>query len=358
MKISIGILAYNESKSIDLTLKSLFQQSLFNDADAINTIEIVIIPNGCSDNTADISRTILTELIQHSVHPNLLFLVAEITEAGKSNAWNHYIHEFSDPTAEYLFLMDADIQFLESNTLQNTINTLEHNQSAYVAVDMPIKDIVSKPNKNPIEQLSILVSALTFNNCDIWICGQFYCGRANVLRQIWMPRGIIVEDGFLTMMILTSNFTSLPMQLGAASCAENRIVRTPNASHSFVALTNPQRLLRREKYTIVGMTVNYYLFEYLEKNCHDRLDAGSLIKQMNDKDYLWLNHLFTDILSQKKWWIIPKSWLFSRLKGLNYHPFHRAVLLFPVAIITLLLNSIVFFQANRDMRNGKNVGYW
>ena len=79
---------------------------------------------------------------------------------------------------------------------------------------------------------------------------------------------------------------------------------------------------------------------------------------MNDKDPLWLNHLFADILSKKNWWIIPNAWLFSRFEGLKYHPLPKAILLFPVAAIALFVNLIVFFQANRDMRNGNNIGYW
>ena len=350
MKISIGILAYNESESIDLTLKSLFQQSLFDDANAQNAIEIVVVPNGCSDNTADVSRTILAELTQHSVHPQIRAAVCEVAEAGKSNAWNRYVHDFADPTAEYLFLMDADIQFLEIHTLRNTIDTLEHDRAAQIAVDTPTKDIVSKPHKSPIEKLSVLVSASVLDRDEVWICGQFYCGRAAILRQIWMPRGIVLEDGFLTIMIRNSNFTSVPIF--------DRIVRTPNAAHSFEALTDPQRLLRHEKCVVIGMTINHYLFEYLEKICHGKLDAGASIEQMNRKNPLWLNHLFADILSQKSWWIIPTIWLFSRFESLKTYSWFQAIRLFPVAVITLLVNSIVFFQANRDMRNGNNIGYW
>lgn len=351
MKISLGILAHNESKSIDRTLNSLFEQSLFADADAQHPIEIVVVPNGCSDNTADISRTTLTALTEQSAHPNLDFSVVEVAEAGKSNAWNLYMHHFSDSSANYLFVMDADIQLLEIHTLRNTIDILEHNPAAHIAVDTPVKDIVFKPNKNPLEQLSVVVSSSALNNDNVWICGQFYCGRAAILRQIWMPRGITSEDSFLTMVIRNGNCTSSP-QL-------DRIVRTPNASHSFEALTDPQQLLRHEKRIVIGMTVNYYLFEYLYKKCHERrLDAGTFIKQMNDRDPLWLKHLFQNTLSQTGWWLIPTAWLCRRFESLKYHPWHQAILRFPIAVMALLVDSIVFFQANRDMRRGHHIGYW
>jgi glycosyltransferase involved in cell wall biosynthesis len=350
MKISIGILAHNESKSIERTLKSLFQQSLFDDADSQTTIEIVVVPNGCGDDTADISRTTLSELAQHYPYPNLRSSVVEIAEAGKSNAWNLYVHCFSDPTAQYLFLMDADIQLLEIHTLRNTIDILEGNPTAQIAVDTPVKDIVFKKNKNPIEQLSVLISSAAVNNYDVWICGQFYCGRAESLRQIWMPLGIINEDGFLTMVIRTGNCTSSPRL--------DRIVRTPNASHSFEALTAPHKLLRHEKRIVIGMTLNHYLFKHLNKNCHDRLDASTFIKQMNERDPLWIGHLFENILAQQGWWLIPTPWLFRRFESLKYRPWYQAILRFPIAAMALVVDAIVFLQANRDMQSGNHVGYW
>jgi glycosyltransferase involved in cell wall biosynthesis len=350
MNISIGILAYNESESIGLTLKSLFGQSLLDDADAQTTIEIVVIPNGCSDNTAEIARATSIELTQHCPHPNLRCSVVEVAEAGKSNAWNKYVHSFSDPVADYLFLMDADIQLREVDTLRNAIEILERTPIAQIAVDTPIKDIVFKPHKNPLEQLSVLISSKAMNNDNIWICGQLYCGRAAILRQIWMPPGIINEDGFLTMLIRNSNCTSSPILA--------RIVRTPNASHSFEALTAPLKLLRHEKRIAIGMTVNHYLFKHLKQNCHDRLDAGTFIKQMNDRDPLWLKHFFQNTLSQTGWWLIPTPWFLRRFESLKYRPWHQAILRFPIAVMALLVDTIVFVQANRDMRSGNHIGYW
>lgn len=350
MKISIGILAYNESASIGSTLKSLFGQSLFAAAESQTAIEIAIVANGCQDNTAEIARATLTELTQHCAHSQLQFSVMEVAEAGKSNAWNLYVHSYSDPSANYLFVMDADIQLLEIHTLRNAIDILERTQTAQIAVDTPVKDIVFKPHKNLLEQLSVLISSAAVDNNDVWICGQFYCGRAASLRQIWMPLGIINEDGFLTIVIRNHNCTSSPRL--------DRIVRTPNASHSFEALTAPHQLLRHEQRIVIGMTINHYLFKYLNKNCHDRLDAGTLIEQMNERDPLWLRHLFENILAQQGWWLIPTPWLFRRFESLKYRPWHQAILRFPIAVMALIVDTIVFFQANRDMHSGNHIGYW
>jgi hypothetical protein len=308
------------------------------------------VPNGCTDDTANVARIVLADLVARSKLTRVKYAVCEVAEPGKTNAWNRYVHQFSAPHAKYLLLMDADIEFLGDRTVRNTIDELERTPRANVAVDTPTKDIVLKPNKNLIEKLSLSVSAAATNSTEVWICGQFYCGRGEVLRQIWMPPGLLAEDGFLTTIIWTNNLTSAP--------EIDRIVRTPNAAHTFEALTNPQKLMRHEKRVTIAMTINHYLFEYLDRICDRDRDAGTVIKQMNDRDPAWLKHLFQDVLDRQKWWIIPTAWLFGRFRALKYQSLPRMVLLLPATSVAFLVNLVVFFQANRDMRRGMNIGYW
>ena len=54
MHVTIGILAYNESEVIARTIGSLFEQSVFSGRGATLPDvqwEIVVVPNGCRDNT-------------------------------------------------------------------------------------------------------------------------------------------------------------------------------------------------------------------------------------------------------------------------------------------------------------------
>src|SRR6476646_5141292 len=125
LNISIGILAHNEAAVISQTLQSLFQQNLFDDAVSGIGIEIVVVSNGCTDETAAIARSTLDHLAQQSIHPKVQWQVCEVLQAGKPNAWNLYVHQFSNPAADYLILMDADIQFIEPQTLSSMVKTLE-----------------------------------------------------------------------------------------------------------------------------------------------------------------------------------------------------------------------------------------
>ena len=92
--IGIGILAYNEQDDIADTLKSLFQQSIFKDpvlgdAGRISSIEIIVVPNGCTDETTGVAKATLERLKQdftsfNSTELGLACQVRDIRTAGKS----------------------------------------------------------------------------------------------------------------------------------------------------------------------------------------------------------------------------------------------------------------------------------
>lgn len=347
LNISIGILAYNESSSIRTTLQSLFQQSLFSKLNPHEIIEIVVVPNGCTDETAAVSRATLDELVKHFPQPNVRWRVCEVEQPGKANAWNLYVHEFSDSAADYLFLMDADIQFLDSCTLHHMLNTLEATPNAWVCVDEPVKDVALKEKKNLMERLSASVSA---SGGATAICGQLYCGRAAVLRGIWMPPGLQVEDGFLRAMIVTDRFTSPEVV--------DRVVLAKSASHVFEAYADLNRLLRHERWLVVGSTINAFVFGYLWANCNKQQDAGLLIKRRNEEDPFWLHQFVQAAVSENGWWVIPRPFLFRRFQSLRYHSPLKAILRLPVAVISFLVDLLIFFQANRELHRGDGLGYW
>lgn len=340
MKISIGILAYNEANSISTTLVSLFRQSIFQEVDSKTVIEVVVVPNGCTDETATISTTTLQELVQSAANRYISWRVCEVQEAGKPNAWNLYVHEFSDPDADYLFLMDADIQFLELSTLHSMIQTLEKTPDAWVSVDTLVKDVALKPQKNLMEKLSVAVSGVSGAK-SVWICGQLYCGRTEILSKIWMPKGIEVEDGFLWKMIVTDLLT-------VPEVAE-RVTRANSASHVFEAYTDIPRLLRHEHWLILGNTINSFIYRDLELICNKQENAGSIIKTRNEQDPFWVDKLIESNVSKKNGWVIPKSLLLRRFTSLLEKSLHKVVLFFPIAFIAFFVDLLVCFQANNRL---------
>jgi glycosyltransferase involved in cell wall biosynthesis len=356
--ISIGVLAYNEADSIAQTLRSLFQQSIFQMQQF--AIEVVVIPNGCTDSTPSIAQDTLQELTQRPALPlqespsSLQYRICDLPQAGKSNAWNYYIHDFSARTAEFLVLMDADIQFLNPRTLEELINALQTNPETWISVGIPIKDVALKRHKNLIEHLSIAVSKSAQESLHLdnpVICGQLYCGRATALREIWMPIGLPVEDGFLRAIACTEGFTT-------TSGSFRRIQKVPSATHVFEAYTHIAALLHHEKRLIMGSVINALLFDYLWNNCSPEQPAGALIRQRNQQDPNWLHQLLQEKLAEQGWWVIPSDFSLRRLQGLRSYSLARKILRLSLVLIASFADWIVCIQANAALKRGEGIGYW
>jgi len=350
MKLSIGVLAHNESDSIGILLNSLCQQSILINSNLADIIEIIVIPNGCNDNTAAIARRTLEQLALESSKATWKWKVCEVPEAGKSNAWNFFVHQFSAPDTDFFCLMDADIKLHDIHALGKMLGMLEKNPEYWIALDQPIKDIEQKQSKSWLEKLSVAVSKSS-NKGQLYICGQLYCGRAEPLRQMYMPAGLPVEDGFLTQMVINENFTVKNPTF------EKRIVRVSEASHIFEAYTNPLDLINHEVRVVVGIVINDLLTSYLQKQCSKTLTAGMLVKKMNQSDPLWLESFKRDSLAQNKW-IIPISLMFRRYRSLRNHSWRKALFRIPIATLAFMVDISIFVRANSTLHHEVITSYW
>ena len=350
MKLSIGILAHDESDSIAVVLDSLCQQSIFTNSTPVDVIEIIVVPNGCNDQTAAIARKTLAQLALASKKVSWRWQVYEVKQAGKSNAWNLFIHQFTAPDADFFCLIDADIKLQDSLTLEKMLAALIKNPEYWIALDQPIKDIAQKPSKNWLEKLSVAVSQSS-NKGQLYICGQLYCGRAKPLRQMFMPAGLPVEDGFLTQMVITENFTLKNPTF------EKRIVRVSGAFHTFEAYTNPLELINHEVRVVVGIVINSLLSNYLQTRCSKTLTGGMLVSKMNQSDPLWLDSFKRDSLAQTKW-IIPISLMFRRYRSLKNHPWRAALLRIPLATLAFIVDISIFIRANSTLYHEVITSYW
>lgn len=354
MKISIGILAYNEAGFISRMLHSLLQQSLFTDPKPELEIEIIVLPNGCTDDTAGIARATLEQLTPSLNARNIHWQVSEIQQPGKSNAWNVYVHSFSAEEAQYLFLMDSDIEFLDSKTLESMITVLETRPEVWVAVDKPMKDVKLKPKKNLVEMLSAHVAGLSGHKAieggEAWICGQLYCSRSEILRKIWMPTTLPGEDSFLYDMVTTQGLTT--------SMETHRVVLSPSASHVFESYTGVQKLLRHEKWLIISATVNKLLYRDLLSQVQNFQETGLLIQKRNQQNPTWLNELVEKATQENSRWLIPQHILTRRFQSLQNKSLVKKILFFPLASLAFVIDLTLAVQANGEIYQGKAMGYW
>jgi glycosyltransferase involved in cell wall biosynthesis len=354
MLISIGILAWNEAASIEATVKSLLGQSALRGpaGDLPGTEwEIVVVPNGCTDDTAARARQALAEGVAATGRRDLRWAVHEVPEAGKSNAWNRYVHEFASPTSELIVMLDADIVFGEAETISNTVRALLADPAAVAAVDMPLKDVVRKPRKTLLERISVAASRAATSG-QVAISGQFFCARAAALRDIWMPRGLSVEDGFLRAMIVTDCFRSPP--------DEKKVIRAPNASHYYETLTSLRDIFRHELRLVVGTALNcYLLWDFLAYATDPRgAGAGALIRSRMTDDDGWYPNLMANAVRNHGWWALPRGTLFRRFAGLRARRGLALLRSLPIATVGTALDIPVFLLANQKLKRRSAIGYW
>lgn len=354
MLISIGILAHNEAKVIAETISSLFLQTIFNKNtdDSPNFLwEVVVIPNGCTDKTNAIAVSSLENNIKRLGLKNVTSKVAVIVDAGKSNAWNQFVHEISSPIADLIVMIDADVKFGEPETIANCVNALLLDSHAVIAVDKPLKDAILKHRLTFLERFSVDSSKLSKDTSPS-IAGSFYCARATSLRQIWMPRGLPVEDGFLRSMIVTNCFRE-PVD-------DKKVIRVSNSSHYFETLTDIRRIFRHELRMVIGTTLNCYLTWDLLHFSTDPLGpgAGVAIRNQMARDPLWFQKLINNAILNHGWWVLPRGMLFRRFRRswpTNGFERYRAMV---IALVAFGFDLPIFIIANNRLKKMQTVGFW
>lgn len=103
-KISLIILAHNDSKTINKCVESVLNQSNIGEYE----LEILFVSNGCSDNTAKIG----TESLQKNDRPNIKHNTYELTEGHRNKALNFGI---SKSTGKYIIYLNGDCYLANSS---------------------------------------------------------------------------------------------------------------------------------------------------------------------------------------------------------------------------------------------------
>ena len=351
--ISIGIRAWNEESIIRRTLTSVFNQSLFEELHRRNVrCEVVCIPNGCTDRTAEIARQVFEE--QQRWHPfadAFTARVVEVAQAGRNNTWNAYVHTISDPKADYLFLMDSDILFDRPQTLFNMFAALENKPEAYISSDRQVKDIALKENKSLLDRISLATSDMT-RTIEGQITGQLYCIRSAVARRLWLPKDLgAPDDGFIKAIVCT-DFFSHEVEPG-------RIITAKDASHIYEAYTSPREILDNQKRQMIGQTTVHVLVEYLRRlPPEQRANLATTLKRSDEASPDWVQRLMHEHLRQHRhfWELFPnllsfrfKRWL--KLKGL------QRLTHLPATIAGFIVTLIACARARQHFKQGQ-MHYW
>jgi glycosyltransferase involved in cell wall biosynthesis len=349
--VTVGILAYNESAAIARTIASLFAQSVFNGRGADMQWEVVVVPNGCKDDTHIRAEQALQAAC--ASRSGVTWRVVSLERAGKSHAWNKLVHEIAAPDTDAFVMIDADIEFGHIDTLFNCLQRLRSDTHARAVVDLPLKDFHRKDNRSLLEKLSLRASEKRVADAAMpGISGQFYVMWAQRMRTIWMPLDLSVEDGFLHAMVITDNFRSAPDY--------TRVVRAADASHYYEGLTRVRDILNHEVRLAVGTVLNAYLCwdMLLFMTPRDGPGAGEVVRRLNAQDPTWYRRMMANQIEIRGWRAISLKYLRQRLPAWRSQPPLRRLRRLPATLALLAFEALVLWRANRKLVSGNAVGYW
>ena len=352
--VSIGIIAWNEEQGIGAMLESVFQQSLFAELGRLGRrCEIVCVTNGCTDRTPEVVARIFSQ--KSAEHPDAGHFscrVMNVSERGKINAWNRFVHSFSARDGKYLFLMDADILIHPRETLWNMVNTLEKNQEASISVDLPRKDISFKQRKTFWERMSLGASQMT-GSASAQLCGQLYCIRAEVARNIYLPKDLCAcDDGFIKALVCTDFLTHQVWPW--------RIVAAADAAHTFEAYVSPAGILKNQKRQMIGQTIVHVLVDdYLKKlPIAKRVKMAEALTEKEEADPNWLKRLISEHIRRTRfWWQLYPGLLSHRFKRLAPLGWFQRIACLPAALAGFFLALASSFMAYTSLKKGAT-DYW
>ncbi|MCC5840248.1 MAG: glycosyltransferase [Opitutales bacterium] len=347
MHLVIGILAWNEESSIGGTIRSLAAQTLFRAIEKIGaTVEVIVVPNACTDRTAEVAEAALEKRVR--IHPGATARVESLTEGGKSNAWNELVHRFAPEKTDYFILMDADIELLGEDTLERMWSTLEKDAHAHIATDLPVKHVARKARLSLKERFLLGAGAMT-QSAPGQLTGQLYCARAGTLRKIRIPRGLIVDDGFIKQMVCTLGFSE--------PADASRIVRAEGAAHVFECYTRLRDIWNHQVRQAVGHTLYTYFTAYIRANMPDRPIFGQL-KALCETEPDWFARFAREEIGRRGFWVMDRSSFWVRWRRAKAARGARKLRFLALAAAATPFDAAVFYASNARLKSGRVNSIW
>lgn len=339
--LSIGLFAHNEEGNICRTLESLAEQDIFFVANL--DVRLTILANGCSDNTVGVAEQYLRNSNVISGH------VMEIAKPGKSNAWNRFIHDGANAHVDSFVCMDSDITFGSADVISQLLAELRQSDEAYLSIDVAKKDTLLKSRRTIFESISVFFSKL-MNKGSTAVAGSLYCAQGDQLRQITMPEGLPVEDGFLRAMLVTELFTQQDNN--------QRILVVDQVCHYFTPDKSIGALFRHEERLLIGTFINSVIYRYLWAEVAETgIDAGQLVARNNIENPLWVEQLINQYRECHSP-LIPRHFYFKYWKRWQGFDFWLQLISLPVIALASCVKYFLLKKVERRLANESGLGTW
>jgi glycosyltransferase involved in cell wall biosynthesis len=351
MKVTIGILAHNESERIRKTIRSLFQQSLISPGrEDVKSVEIVCLPNGVKDDTAAIAAEELSASESKVRNPRISVRIHEIERGDRANALNVLYHDASAPDTDYIIQMDADIEIEGQDALSNMIDALRETPRAKVASVAVAKDTAFKERKTVLDRISLAASGHVQAGRES-TSGCLSCLRTEVARLIWLPIGMMGTDHFLNHALLSNGFTTRDF------CQP--FVMAPGARAIFETYKDLRSILHHQRRRVIASTMNWTLFEHLYE-VGKAGDTGPYIRQKNDVDPHWIAGFMQDLSKRSGWWVVSPKAIQNRFLWVRNRRGLAKIPVIPLALMATAVDMFSALRANLAMRSESRwlTKYW
>jgi glycosyltransferase involved in cell wall biosynthesis len=353
LTLSIGIMAWNEEGSLGPMLESLFGQTVFGRLSSRGEgCEVVCLANGCTDRTVEVARETIASMVRAKrIPPGSSARVEDIREPGRNNAWNRFVHEFSGRATRYICLMDADIIFNQADTMELVVAALEGDPLLGAASDTPVKDVALKGRPTLRERLSLATSDMT-GTIQGKLNGMLYCMRADIARNLYIPRDAGANDDGLIKAVICTDFFRAPAD-------PRKVVSVAGATHLYQPYLSLGDILNNQKRQMIGQTTLHVIIAYLKALPEaDRTHLAATLRRLEERNPDWLKEqIEAHIERERFFWRLFPDVLTFRWRRLGRMRGTAKVTHFPAAAAGFLITLVACWRASRFLRGGV-AAYW
>lgn len=340
IRVDFGLFAHNEAEGIAAMVGELARQTIFVRSDI--DVRILILANGCSDKTAEIARASVPEALAAQIE------VFDFEQGGKSRTVHRFIHETSRPDLDFLGFMDADIRLPNADTLARMVDAMQTRPELSAFSSRPVKDVEhDNLSVGPIAKL-IVAGGGGLNDWRKAICGQLYLLRAPVARDIGLPLGLPVEDGFMRAMVLTDLFS----RDGDTTCIDG----DPEIFHVYESIRGLRELIHHQTRIVLGSAVNATLYRRFRRETPDRESLHALLMGEAQEDG-WLPKVLEQDLPTRPFGYVPFGFLTKRIKAFRARG-RAGIKGYVILCAGVVLDTLVWCLASWRMWRGQGSGFW
>jgi len=274
--------------------------------------------------------------------------VVDLPQGGKSRTWNTFVHSLCPADSDYMLFCDADIRIPKNDIVDNMLALFGNAPELLVVNSWPRKDTDLEPKSMGFMAKIITAAGGSLTSYKTTICGQLYMAKADAIRDIHMPIGLPVEDGFLKAMLLTKLFS------GGENI--NGITGSEQVWHSYESITGLFELLNHQVRIVIGSAINLMLFNVIRRYKGDHSAAVNLLEQ-SAREESWLSNHIKAELPTMPYGYVPFHFIVKRLESLVAQKKYTPKNIF-VGVVGFFFDLLVYVIASYKMFRGAGSGHW